>query len=55
MAITMKTMILANNVYKTVGTARFAETLCGKKTSPIPIESVESTIHDPIMSHSAIE
>ena len=50
----IKTMKLAISVYKTVGTARDAVTACGKTTSPIPIERVESTIHEPIMSPIAI-
>ena len=53
-AMVIKTMKLAISVYKTVGTARAAVTACGKRTCPIPIERVESTIQEPMMSPIAI-
>lgn len=54
-AIRIKTTKLAKRVYKTVGTIRLAVTAWGNKTCPIPIESVESTMHDPIISPIAME
>ena len=54
-AIVINTIRLATNVNKTVGTARLADTACGQKTCPIPIDRVESTMQDPIISPMAIE
>lgn len=54
-AITVMTMKLAIRVYRTVGTAKEAVTLCGNKTWPIPIDKVESTIQLPTMSPTAME
>lgn len=54
-AIVINTIRLATRVNKTVGTARLAVMACGKKTSPIPIDKVESTIQEPIIFPIAIE
>ena len=53
-ATNAKTIKLASKVYKTVGIASEASTACGNRTCPIPIESVESTMHEPTISPIAI-
>ena len=53
-AIRLKTIKLEIKVYITVGTASAAVTVCGKNTCPIPIDRVESTIHEPTISPIAI-